>query len=57
LGGFVLGGKDGKRFYPEGYDFEDVGPDRKRGAGKKEMQGFEERIRAARSAGCPFATR
>lgn len=55
LGGIVPGGKDSTKYYPEGYEFDEVGPDRKRGVGKKEMEEFEQTIKAVRPSGCPFA--
>lgn len=55
LGGIVPGGKDGKKYYPEGYSMEEVGPDRKRGQGKQEMGDFEQAIKSARPYGCPFS--
>jgi hypothetical protein len=55
LGGIVPGGKHGSKYHPEGYLFEELGPNRKRGIGKKEMDFFEPNIQRARPAGCPFA--
>lgn len=55
LGGILPGGRDGKRYHPEGYSFEEIGPDRKKGLGKNEMDVLEQKIKVARPLGCPFA--
>lgn len=57
LGGIVPGGKNGEKYYPEGYRFDEVGPDRRRGMGKNEMEEFEKKIKEVRHMGCPFAVR
>lgn len=49
------GGDKGERFRPEGYLFEEVGPQRKVGKGVEEMKGLKERVVGARGSGCPFA--
>ena len=55
LGGIVPGGKNSEKYYPEGYEIDEVGPDKKRGAGRKEMGEFEQKVKTARPNGCPFA--
>ncbi|TGO27532.1 hypothetical protein BPAE_0040g00130 [Botrytis paeoniae] len=54
MGGFV---PDEKRsdWFTEGYRFEEVGPDRKRGEGGNEMRGMEGKLEEERTPGCPFA--
>lgn len=39
---------------PEGYLFEEIGPDRKKGVGKKELEMWEGKIQESRPVGCPF---
>ncbi|BCS21735.1 uncharacterized protein APUU_22167A [Aspergillus puulaauensis] len=57
LGGIVPGGKGGEKYHPEGYRFDEVGPEKRRGVGRKEMDGFEEKIKSVRHMGCPFAVK
>ncbi|KAF7911975.1 uncharacterized protein EAE98_011732 [Botrytis deweyae] len=54
MGGFVPDEKRGD-WFTEGYRFEEVGPDRKRGEGVDEMRGTEEKLEKERTPGCPFA--
>ncbi|OBT64848.1 hypothetical protein VE03_06445 [Pseudogymnoascus sp. 23342-1-I1] len=55
LGGILPGGKDGEKYYPQGYVMNEVGPDRKRGVGKEALEIWEEKIQHSRPSGCPFA--
>jgi hypothetical protein len=57
LFGRRLPGDDGNKYAPEGYAFDDVGPDALRGKGVEEMRVTEARLSAARRGGCPFALR
>ncbi|KAF7895860.1 hypothetical protein EAF00_005875 [Botryotinia globosa] len=54
MGGFV---PDNERseWFTEGYSFEEVGPDRRRGEGRDEMRDTEEKLERERTPGCPFA--
>ncbi|KAM0126418.1 hypothetical protein ACHAO1_010059 [Botrytis cinerea] len=54
MGGFVPDETRGD-WLTEGYKFEDVGPDRRRGEGGKEMRDTEEKLEKERTPGCPFA--
>jgi hypothetical protein len=54
LGGIVPGGKDGAKYHPEGYTFLEVGPDRKRNEGQKEIEAMSQAVQQARPSGCPF---
>lgn len=49
-----LPGDDGNKYAPEGYLFEEVGPNALRGQGLKEMSATETRLSDARRGGCPF---
>ena len=53
MGGQVPGSD--KKFLPEGYVFQEVGPNGLRNKGAKEVEAWEEKLRAERPAGCPFA--
>ena len=55
LGGILPGGKGGEKYYPQGYVMSEVGPERKRGVGKEDLQMWEEKIQRSRPSGCPFA--
>lgn len=57
LGGIVPSGKGGEKYHLEGYRFDEVGPEKRKGAGRKEMDEFEEKIKTIRRMGCPFAVR
>lgn len=57
LSGGDLPGSNGSLFSPEGYKVEEVGPASMKGKGGDEMREMEEKIRAERSTGCPFAFR
>lgn len=57
LGGIVPGGKGGEKYHPKGYRFDEVGPEKRRGVGRKEMDEFEEKIKSVRHMGCPFAVK
>ncbi|KAH8808385.1 hypothetical protein F5884DRAFT_673284 [Xylogone sp. PMI_703] len=54
LGGDLPGSK-GDLYIPQGYKFEEVGPEFLKNKGTKETEAFEEKIRMERPAGCPFA--
>jgi hypothetical protein len=54
FGGDVPGSK-GDTYIPEGYKFEEVGPKVMKNKGQVETRAWEEKIRAERPAGCPFA--
>ena len=54
LGGIVPGGANGGQYMPEGYFFDEVGPERKKGVGQKELAAWEKKIEASRPVGCPF---
>ncbi len=56
LGGLVPG-SGGEKMLPHGFLFEDIGPFHKMGKGLEAMEIEEERLRKARSAGCPFVSR
>ena len=49
-----LPGDDGNKYAPEGYIFEDVGPDTLKGKGLGEMKETETSLAEARRGGCPF---
>jgi hypothetical protein len=53
-GGDVPGSK-GDLYIPQGYVFEEVGPEYMKNKGLEEMKAGEEKLRAERPAGCPFA--
>lgn len=44
-----------KHFLPEGYRFEEVGPYNMKNKGAQGMEAWEEKLKAERPAGCPFA--
>lgn len=54
MGGSVPGSK-GSEYIPEGYRFEEVGPRIMRNKGAEETKAWEEKLKAERPAGCPFA--
>lgn len=43
------------KYSPDGYKFEEVGPDANKGKGIEELKAWEEKIMKERPAGCPFA--
>lgn len=45
----------GSEYIPEGYRFEEVGPKIMRNKGAEETKAWEEKLKAERPAGCPFA--
>lgn len=55
---FILGrrlpGDDGNRYAPEGYLFEEIGPDIFRAKGVDEMRSTEAALGRGRRGGCPF---
>lgn len=51
LGGFVPGDK----YMSQGFLFEDIGPEAKRGKGKAEMAEWEAILKEQRTSGCPFS--
>jgi hypothetical protein len=53
-GGDVPGSK-GDLYIPQGYSFEEIGPEAVRSKGKAEMDAWEEKLSVERPAGCPFA--
>lgn len=53
-GGDVPGSKD-DTYIPEGYKFEEVGPEGMKNKGLDEIKLGEEKLKVARPAGCPFA--
>ncbi|KAG4428732.1 hypothetical protein IFR05_015782 [Cadophora sp. M221] len=53
-GGDVPGSK-GDLYLPEGYKFEEVGPNIMKNRGLDETRAWEEKLMAERPAGCPFA--
>lgn len=55
LGGTVPGGKDSAKYMPEGYRFDEIGPARKKGVGKEELEIWEKKIQKSRPVGCPFS--
>lgn len=52
LGGFTPGPN---KYSPQGFLFEDIGPDAKKGKGKAEMEEWEMAIQEQRASGCPFS--
>lgn len=54
MGGDVPGSK-GSQYSPEGYSFEEVGPRIMKNRGIDETRRWEEKLKAERPAGCPFA--
>jgi hypothetical protein len=50
-----LPGDDGNKYAPEGYLFEEIGPDILKGKGLPEMSVTEATLINARRGGCPFA--
>jgi hypothetical protein len=57
LGGIIPSSKSGGKYYSKGYRFDEVGPEKTRGVGRKETDEFEERIKSIRDMGCPLAVR
>jgi hypothetical protein len=57
MGGIVPGGKEGHKYFPEGYTMVEVGPDKKRGQGERELLELSQRVRQARPSGCPFSVK
>ena len=54
LGGTVPGDK---KWYPQGYLFEELGPKKVENQGKDKTDQWEERLRVQRTPGCPFTRR
>ncbi|KAK9371924.1 uncharacterized protein V1513DRAFT_453982 [Lipomyces chichibuensis] len=54
FGGDVPGSK-GDRYIPQGYLFEEVGPNIMKNKGQEETIAWEEKLRVKRPVGCPFA--
>ncbi|KAK9327259.1 hypothetical protein V1520DRAFT_299690 [Lipomyces starkeyi] len=54
LGGDVPGSR-GDRYIPQGYLFEEVGPNIMKNKGLEETRAWEEKLRVERPVGCPFA--
>jgi hypothetical protein len=54
LGGFIPG-SSGDKYTPEGFLFEDIGPDAKKGKGKVEMEEWKAKLEKQRTSGCPFS--
>jgi hypothetical protein len=54
FGGDVPGSK-GDLYIPQGYSFEEIGPQSVHSKGKAEMDAWEEKLSVERPAGCPFA--
>lgn len=54
LSGGDLPGTRGAQYEPQGYRIEEVGPERMRGKGGKEMSEWADKLRNERPAGCPF---
>lgn len=52
-----LPGDDRNKYAPEGYLFEEVGPDVLSGKGIQEMRSTEAALNDARRGGCPFTLR
>ncbi|KAH8881709.1 hypothetical protein GQ53DRAFT_754156 [Thozetella sp. PMI_491] len=52
MGGYVPGDT---KFLPQGYLFEEVGPEAQFGKGKDAMQNWHDKMKAERPSGCPFA--
>jgi hypothetical protein len=48
-------GDDGSTYFPNGYDIKDVGPKTFEGKGRKFIEETQQRLRAERTGGCPFA--
>ncbi|KAG5918544.1 hypothetical protein E4U42_006813 [Claviceps africana] len=55
LGGIVPGGRDGSRYMPGGYRFEEVGPNNRRPFGKEKLEEWEGQVERTLPVGCPFA--
>lgn len=54
----IFGGElpgDDDRFIPQGYKFEEVGPDNVKNKGLGETAAWEQKISVERPVGCPFA--
>ncbi|CZR70149.1 uncharacterized protein PAC_20050 [Phialocephala subalpina] len=54
MGGDVPGSK-GSQYSPEGYSFQEVGPKIMKNRGLEETRMWEEKLKAERPTGCPFA--
>lgn len=44
-----------KKYIPEGYTIEDIGPQSMLNKGQEEMADWEKKLRIERPTGCPFA--
>ncbi|KAG5996472.1 hypothetical protein E4U54_002564 [Claviceps lovelessii] len=55
LGGTVPGGRDGSKYHPEGYHFEEVGPEKKTPLDKEKLSEWEGQVERTIPMGCPFA--
>lgn len=53
-GGEIPGTK-GNLYLPDGYLFQEIGPDSMKNKGLEEMKAIEEKLKNERPAGCPFA--
>lgn len=51
IGGTVPGDK---KWHPQGYVFEEVGPNKLAGKGKDKTDEWEQRLKVQRTPGCPF---
>lgn len=52
--GQPLPGDDGDKYYPQGYNTQDLGPKYFEGKGWKEVELFKETLRQQRMGQCPF---
>lgn len=52
--GRPLPGDDGNKYYPQGYEIQDVGPKYFEGKGREAMKGTVEELNALQESRCPF---
>ncbi|KAG6006047.1 hypothetical protein E4U21_007407 [Claviceps maximensis] len=55
LGGTVPGGRDGSKYSPEGYHFEEVGPKKNTPFDREKLKEWEGQVERTIPVGCPFA--
>ena len=54
LNGVPLPGDEGDKYFPQGYQISQIGPDIFRGKGREFIEKERERLPRVRGAGCPF---
>lgn len=52
--GLPLPGDDGDKYYPQGYQLSNVGPDRMLGKGLDSVRETVSKLQETRTGGCPF---